>query len=202
MALHLIRANAILYEPVRCGTTWIREALTAAGIEWRPARPVEGVCPRHSLPHHYPGTFRGSACPVRHPREWLESYWRYHVGEPLAHDRAFRRDRWYAHQLFPDRIPDDFGEFATWFVTARPAGVTRYFEWFAGPSGGERVDRVLRQERLADELADWLERLGYDRPDLSGIERVNQRAGETRWPIDVLTRFVESERAMLARWYE
>ena len=202
MALHLLEYNAIVYEPVRCGTTWIREALTEAGIEWRRATPVEGVCPRHALPQHYPGEYAASACPVRHPREWLESYWRYHTGAPLAHDDAFRNGRWYPHQFLPDRLPDDFGEFATWFVATRPAGVTRYFEWFVGPAGGERVDRILRQERLADDLGDWLASLGHEPHELLRNRDVNHRGGETRWPTDVLARFAESERSMIARWYE
>ena len=44
MAFHLVKSNALLVEPIRCGTTWMAHALRAASIETQQPETVGQCC--------------------------------------------------------------------------------------------------------------------------------------------------------------
>lgn len=204
MAIHLKEANAIFYEIPKCGTSFIRHALTELGIEWEEARVVDGVCPRHSLPEHYPGDYAFRFCSVRHPINWYESYWRFERELDDTGAIPYRDDRWYAHRVLGERMAEEFHVFMEDVIRREPSFFTRLVESFVGPFGLDRMDSIICQETLVDDLSQTLAFLEYGnhRDRIAKMPPVNPSVEPPpEWPGDLFERVEAMERPVIDRFY-
>lgn len=196
MALLLPHSDTLILEIPKCGTNWIRAALTQNRVEWREEAPItEGVGPRHNPAECYP-PHRHVWASVRHPIGWVESYWRY--GHALATTEwkpDKRLPRFAGHDTFTDWIATLLRRFN--------GAVTRILMPFLGESSRPVCDVVLRQEMLALDLFDALSGAGYD-VSLRGLNAV-RRENQSPWlPCDwngQREAFIASERRLIERFY-
>lgn len=194
MALLLPHSDTLILEVPKCGTNWIRAALTACRIEWREELPiVEGVGPRHNpascyVPH------RTTWASIRHPIGWIESYWRY--GHSLA-----------SGEWMPDaRLPQFVGQFSQWIATLLEkfsGAVSQIVAPFIGTIEQPACDVVMRQETLGLDLFNALLAEGYDvrLSDLNAVPRENCSPWlPCNWG-DKAKAFIDSERSLIERYY-
>lgn len=203
MAILLTDSGTLIQEPIKCGTTWLREALTTLHIPWRDPEPVWACCRRHSPWWCYRPAPLVVAL-VRRPDEWLRSVYAFHRGtqEGGSLPLPWVSGKWYAQRaVLGECVPSTFAA----FLEALEGGcVSRYFDAFTGPAGNPCVGMTLRQESLAADLAVLLGRLGRpvasDR--LQALPRVNVTEGPAVcWPEGAREAVLASESYFLARWY-
>lgn len=166
MAILLAEGACIIYEVPRTGTTWMRHALTTLGIPWERALAVPGVCGRHSLPEHYPGTYAIRAFVERDPLDWARSYWSYH------HDMdpdTWDQNTHYPHRIFGPPVEERFEDFLDRIISTNPRSIYQFFEAFRRHS-----NLTLKHENLAVEFHDLLDRCGYT-VDVERVKDVNRR---------------------------
>jgi len=167
MACHLIKANALLVEPIRCGTTWMAHALRAAGIETQQPETIGDCCLRHSFPHNYAGDFDHVIVPVRHPMTWLISYYDFFASRPAE---VWQPGRCYAQKPFGSPMPCSFEAFVKIVVEDDLAG--DYWRGFSDRADGQKT-HFIRQEVLRDELASVLFDLGHTLGELERMDSVD-----------------------------
>lgn len=165
MAFHLLKSNALLVEPIRCGTTWMAHALRAAEIETQQPETVGQCCLRHSFPANYAGDFAAVIVPVRHPMTWLISFYDFFVSRPAE---VWQPGRFYAQKGFGSPMPPSFELFVKHVVENDLAG--NYWRGFV--DGGTHF---IRQEVLRSEWAGELIKLGYPAQLLTAIAAIEPK---------------------------
>lgn len=142
-------------------------------------------------------------CFVRHPLAWYESYWLFMRGRGWNVWGVNRRGRprWHPNAPLDGLGDDDFNRFMRKVLERRPGYVGEMYDRYATPS----IDFVGKQERLAEDLAEVLRRLGVpcDAERLRSRAPVNvsdRAAGAPVWD-EALRREVEAaEHAALERF--
>lgn len=144
MAVRLARSRTLILTPAKTGSTWLRQALTAAGVEWSEEGPPEsqgqGGLEVHARAHEFVAAF------VRHPVNWYMSYW------------SYRMEGGWRERFHLDRTcrANDFTQFVRLVASNVPGFLGAMFERFCGPPEAP-VEFIGRQERLAQDLATLLE---------------------------------------------
>lgn len=145
MAVRLSSSGTLILVPPKVGGTWLRLALTAAGVTWTEEGPPEWGGQGGLDVHIRDGAFIATF--VRGPVDWYRSYW------------AYRMEGGWRPRYELDRIcsADDFSMFIRKTVIELPGFLNAMFERYAGPAD-DPIDFIGRQERLADDLVTLLER--------------------------------------------
>lgn len=196
MAIIVTQPNILILEPVKCGTTWIRSALTECNVDWSVAESVSGVCPRHSYREHYRGDFSQIYCPIRSPYSWLVSYYNFHR---CLKTLPFLNNHFYGHRPFGASMPSSFEDFVEYSLETKTS-VSGYFQPFV-----RKGTKILRQERLRIDLAATLKDNGveFDQAIMNASPKVNESDGLSNWsqvPGHLFSEFKRQERWIL-RYY-
>lgn len=187
MPLVLRKTGAVFLHPMKCGGTWVRDALTEAGIEW------DDAGNQHAdysyIPEHYTAPV---FTVIRHPFAWYKSFWSYRMARgwggnlPLGHGRCRRTD---------------LNQFVLCCIRDHPGFLSAYYDSFT-------VDTVMvmRNERLADDLCDVLGVIGesFDAEKLRGTPPSNVYGSGINYPQSltqtVKTLIVQSECEAFLKW--
>ncbi len=210
MAQRLVKVNALwMYIPF-CGGTWVRSALAAAGVETEEAVQPDGNEAWHGLARQFVGEFDRKVVFVRHPLKWYESYYvRFRAlstGEPerSTAEPLTRVKRFLPFGCLQKYCHQDFDHFISNCIERQPGFVSRMYEWYAGPPGGAGVDYVGRQENLAENFLDVMDKLGYelDREVVRSCPPVNVREPVTvEWNETLKAELLRRERPALDRFF-
>jgi len=153
----------------RCGGTFVEEALDLCGIgtdDWEQSHP-RCFCSRHALLSH---CYRDKLAEVdnvfafiRHPYYYYESTWRWltKFGE-RKRKRLWTWWEWHPFASVGKLYVDDFSSWVRKVMAEEPLWVSRIYDAYVGPEGGEFCQFVGRTEHIADDLVLILGRLGYD----------------------------------------
>ena len=202
--------EALFLHVPRTGGVFVEKALPALGIRtsrWTREVQKPGTAKKHgSLLHLLPkylAKVKFSFCFVRHPLSYYESVWRWLAStNEERRGRIVRKWKWHPFSA-PVRLWEPvFSDWLEKMLDEEPAWVTRLFEMYTGPEGGEWVDFVGRQEHLNQDLIVILNlRLGMNcSVDQLPPDRTNARPMKVEWREDLKHRILDSEMAF-RRWY-
>jgi len=144
----LMGDDLLFYHTPKCGGTWIRYALRSAGVPWKliPEHHQHGTSAE--IPEKYKRGYT-PFCVIRKPETWFQSNYAFKMkrnGHRWTSDHP-QAELWYA---------PTFAESMERYLTELPGHVSRYFYKYTAPC----KKNVLRQEHLADDLVDFLRRVG------------------------------------------
>lgn len=186
----LKKSGAVFLHPMKTGGTWVRCAMTEAGVEWSDEGEGDSHADYHSS---LKVSKRGERFTiVRNPFEWYRSFW------------AFRDSRGWGGSLAIGHACKSrtFDHFILKVTKECPGFLTEYFSRYAA----ETVI-VMRNETLAENLADVLESLGetFDRAKLLGTPPANRSASlpeyaAVRWNQITAGLVVDSEWKLFDQW--
>ena len=160
---------------------------------------------RVSRTHCYPWMYRNDETQpierifafVRHPIAWYESRWRYMWDSP-GHRKRGRVPCWEVAALFDE----DFNVWMERVLVHQPAYVTRLYERYLGPIGGEVVHYVGRTENLIADAVTILRLIGYTVPlDIAAERRNASTKREIVWSMELKSKILAVERATMDRFY-
>jgi hypothetical protein len=141
-------------------------------------------------------------CFVRHPLAWYESYWSFTRSRGWVAWGVNRRGRphWHPNAPLDGLGDDDFNRFMRNVLERCPGYVSRLYGWYAAPE----IDFVGKQERLTDDLAEVLRRLGraFDADRLRAQPPVNvsDRSHAPVWDPALRHEVASAESAALERF--
>lgn len=175
-------SRAVIYHIARTGGIWIKVAIHRSGLRYDRCKHRRGAIHEFGLvrEHATPDMLRPedkeglfSICFVRHPVNWVKSFW------------AFRVRTGYLDMKFPlDRIwNDDLEKFVANILSEYPEGfVTRLYQYYIGEKA-DRLDFIGRQENLVDDLVQALTLAGeeFDEVTLRATGRKNAAASSPRF---------------------
>ena len=185
MSYYLPEKRALFLHVPRTGGTWIKEAMFQAGIpmnKWgrigEPYRPKKHTI----IPHIRPDLWARVGVVfafVRHPVPYYVSVWRF-----ATRSWADRPDKMqWAVQERNDpaaineaifRWKPNFDEWLDEMLEEEPGWVTRWFERYVGPPGGEFCHFVGRTETIESDLERVMRMLGYGKQWDEKRERIAQ----------------------------
>jgi len=198
----VIESATFLHLP-KCGGTWVRQALAAAGLGPREEPPGE--------PHRIAATEgRFVFTFVRHPLSWYRSFWNYRLSTAASRDGPLdghlrEMARRAAEPIDACLVDDDgrprsFAAFAAACVERHPGFLSDRFALFAGES-----DFVGRQESLCEDLVAALTRAGaaFDPEVIRRVPRVNEADPRFRahYPPGLAARLLAAESAAVEAFY-
>lgn len=201
-----VRTNrAIVYHIPKCGGTWVKVAMKAAGLTYRATRNLGphpfGLKNAHATPDMIPERYKDglySIAFVRHPLAWYRSYWAFRMRKGARRDEAFPADGLWS---------DDFSEFVDNVLDAYPGGfVTALYQYYVGEAG-DGVAYIGRTENLANDLVDALFKAGEDFNPWEIFDTAAQNAGIDKWKRaaqyqpDTAFRVLDAERWVTERFY-
>lgn len=203
MSFHIVKSNALFLHIPKTGGTWIERATQAAGIETGPSKAISDVTWRHSLVSHYLDRYDFIFTFVRHPLAWYESWWKF---QTWLNWRDHEPGVWHPQNILEKCASNDFSEFIRLCIRLEPAYITRLYEWYIGPEGGEFVGFVGRYEHLADDLVQVFQMLSleFDEVALRAQAPANVSLspyGEIRWDEELKMRILELEAPIIKRFY-
>jgi len=186
----LVLQNAVFFHVGRTAGHWVRQVIKEMDI------PTREVGEFHDWPEaanlEMPDKQKLHFCFIRHPLEWLRSYW--------MHEMQFG---WQLNDYSKDLVSDNFAEFLRKAIQAHPSGPVSVVY---GPFISQ-CQEVGRQENISSDLEAILEKAGEKiRPD------VIQRAGvitveidpeirqAAKAPRDLLESVLSVESALCQRW--
>ncbi len=208
MARYLKRSKTVLLHIPHTGGTWREEMIDFSRIrsqDWVKRS-------KHALLCHY-NTNRLSkvlrvATFVREPHALYESIWR------CMHNTNVKSRRWLIKRsAHPDSVSakhyvPDFSLWLEAMLKHEPAYVTRIYESFIGPFGGEFCWYVGRMETLNNDFCDLMRRLGYKRNmdrfegEVKKQDPIHVSSGDRfDWPDDLWKRVSEMERLVIDNFY-
>lgn len=163
--------RVIFYQIPKCGGTWVKAALEAAGLHTHYCRsndrhPLDlrrdHATPGNVWPRHRAGRF--GFCCVRYPASWYKSFWCYRL-KSQKFNKRFPLDKHWC---------EDFSAFVDGVLGEFPGGfVTEMYRNYV-----DDVHYVGRQETLADSVVEALRLAG---------ERFNEDALRATEPRNVVS---------------
>jgi hypothetical protein len=203
MALFLPDYSTVIYHVPKCGGMWVEEACLRAGLAiiHLPSPRDPSRADRHLTPAMRPLACDLTACFVRHPIAWYESWWKYHVGVP----HNWQDWPWHpTHRLNAIREMD----FNRWVDRMVDAGglYGELLSHYTGPLDAPTCGFIGRVERMADDFLRLL--AAIDHPvdpevirQLKPIHRTPSKVGAPVWQ-DAQRRAVERcEQQIINTWY-
>ena len=165
MAIYLPRSDLLILLPAKCGSTWIRRAVTTLNDAhyFLGPRELRG----HGTLAFYGRNFSKIAAFIRHPYTWHVSYWNY---------RTFVLGFWE-----PERAPMDracshlpFSQYVACVYANLPNCVGDYYSRFIGPPNA-RISFIGKLESLESDFTRLLTESGvsFDVERLSAIPKAN-----------------------------
>lgn len=137
---------------------------------------------------------------VRHPETWYPSFWRYTVdselGCPGRIHQHFRKFDWHPCRALLECWDYDINRWLRNVLRFCPMHLTRMYDLYCGPEGGEAVDFIGRQETLRQDVRQLFGR-SFDE-----VPRVN--TSKTDKPViddGLLLEVVDMERFVVERFY-
>lgn len=218
MAIRLTKADCVIYEMPKTGTTFIRKALLHCGIAHTFDEPLIKSCPRHSPWWCYPKATTMVGI-VRHPVKWFESWYKFHRYGSETAKGSLRRlnsavrvelqpDMWYPHRMMWAKDGTFSMPFDIWMETMLmfyPSSYTRLVDAFLGPCGYTAMHHVMQAECLVNDLSRILLSLGYENatPEkLREIEHQNVSNGDVEWTPYLRNQVIYQEQLVIRRYYE
>ena len=165
MAIYIPKGDLLILLPAKCGSTWIRRAVTALEDTYYFLGPRE--LRGHGTLGFYGDNFSKIAAFIRHPYTWHVSYWNY---------RTSVLGYWE-----PERVPIDkccanlpFSDYMACVYNKFPNCVGDYYSRFIGPPK-KRVSFVGKLESIETDFIRLLTSVGvtYNRERLSTLPRAN-----------------------------
>jgi hypothetical protein len=144
---------------------------------------------------------------VRHPKSYYESVWKFIASRGNA-KRLYliRHWRWHPHRVAARLYEPDFNDWVARMLDERPCWVTRLYEQYVGPEGGEFVDFIGRTETLENDFIKLMKGLGYPangwKERLQTLGRRNAVPRKIEWDEGLLQRMLTTERLVINCFYE
>lgn len=211
MARFLKEHKLLIQHIPRCGGTSIEQYVDVLGLSYGrmlEAGPRRFIRKHLLLGHYYPKVLVRTnkiAIFVRHPKSLYESLHAWMSNLRPVSFRWIRRRPWHPKQEAVKQYHPNFPLWVDRMLTYQPAYITRLFEQYCGPVGGEFVDYVGRTENLADDFVSILRAAGYSVSDeeaetLRMTEKQNPREYKYHWPTHVEAGFLHIERLAIERY--
>ena len=223
MSYYLPEKSALSLHIPRTGGTWVKEAMFQAKIpmdKW--GRVCETYRPRkHTIiPHIHPKLWAKVGVVfsfVRHPVPYYVSVWRFTTRsweiwpDKMKMMVIERKDPAVINEAVL-RWKPDFDEWLDEMLEEEPGWVTRWFERYVGPSGGEFCHYIGRTETLESDLEQVLRMLGYGklwdekRERIAQIQHAKNKIRAAKAPNievtdDQRARIERSERVVIRRFF-
>jgi len=204
MALYLPEKNVVFLHIPKCGGFWVEEALLRAGVSVQllpnPQDPLRAD--RHANLEQIDRKPDMVCAFIRHPLMWYESWWKYSAGKP------HNWDRWDWHPTYPLQTCRhfDFNEFIERVLAKKAGFLTRLYAHYLGDLSEPLVHMIGRVERMADDFLAMLRAIGVEvDPDvIRNLPPQNPSycpLGSPVWREDQEQAVLESEKAIINRWY-
>lgn len=183
-----VNGKVLILEIPKTGTTWIRYALNVLQIPHRIERARGRACQRHSARQHY-APARVTVATVRHPYEWVKSYWTHQRGVDWSKFDIHH----YPHKEF---VPED-RTFEQYVSMMCEHSLHDYFHSF-------HPDKWMKNETLEESFLEILEIAGIGDVSLDRLQRVPlqnvSRSVDAYCSDEVRQAFLTAQQPMLERW--
>ncbi len=188
----LIFKNAVFLHVPKTGGTWVKAAVSNAGIEFEEYL-VDGDI--HGDLSYCPFRDRFIFAFVREPLSVYQAYWRFKTMVGWDQRNPFDMDC----------AAPTFHTFVENVLRLEPAWCSRMFEDYVGRTVADEISFVGRYEALADDLVRALGMIGasFDEPALRATPPVNMSTVSrelTQWPPELEARVRRSEERALLRF--
>lgn len=193
----LVDKKAVFLHVPKTGGSWVTNCLTRQeGISTEHISSKHGDIERvNNFWRHYPYLYaRKTAklgfdlqyklensfkfCFVRHPYEWVKSYYRFQeengwpkwkgLGEEWI---KYGNSNWHPNTPLYELSHRSFNDFLRDLIKSRPGYIYELYSWYTGRD----IDFVGRQESLEEDLIKVLEKIGckFDKNKINSLGRVN-----------------------------
>jgi hypothetical protein len=156
----------ILLTPPKTGSQWIKSSLinVSAPVEVIDADNVNG----HGDLSYYGTGYNFTACFVRKPEDWIESYWFYR-----ERNQSWE-ERWAIDRLCGIRAKGHFQRFLELYEENCKGYISNMFRGYTH-KGSTQIDFIGRQEGLSDEFQRLLSERGisFDREKILDMAPIN-----------------------------
>ncbi len=168
MVRYIKQTGTLIQHIPRTGGSWVEEALGICEIRcsrWGKAQ--FGCYPRkHSLMNHYKRerleNVYYTAVFVRDPFALYESFWKFFRERGRVEKGAINnRWAWHPKQVALKYYSNDFNTWAFTMTQKEPGWLTRLYELYVGPEGGEFCDFIGRTETLCDDFCHLMSIIGF-----------------------------------------
>jgi hypothetical protein len=188
----LIFANAVFLHVPKTGGTWVKAAVSNAGIEFE-EHLVDGDI--HGDLSYCPFRDRFIFAFVREPLSVYQAYWRFKMTAGWDQRNPFDGDC----------AAPTFDGFVENVLRLEPAWCSRMFEDYVGRTPADEISFIGRFEALADDLVRALEMIGarFDEGVIRSTPPVNVSTVSrelTRWSPELAARVKRSEQRALLRF--
>ena len=167
---------------------------------------------------------------VRHPISYYESLWFYITATNQESGMYKKLNRWRTWQPFTTATmlyndlhiengeEDLFNDWMFCMLEKEPLWYTRLIEQYVGPSGGEFLDYIGRTETLERDFCEAMTIFGYGEEIEEATTRISDigkcntskerlakkqvKEKKVEWCPDIKARVLETERQVIARFYE
>jgi len=188
---YLLTSRTLISHIPRCGGTFVEQSLESLGIScsrWTMKQDRSRFPRKHPT---YPQLTKKAkaqvdriAVFVRDPVALYPSIYRYLASVSITKRRALLDFPYHPHAICVRFFSSSFEEFVRSLLHAEPSYLTRQYENYIGPEGGEFVDFVGRTERIREDLSVLLARTGEVADFSETLKRLEKlpRANEVAVP--------------------
>lgn len=215
MACFLPDTKTLFLHITRCGGTWIDRVLDRLDIEvdtWLRSKTLAPIPRKHGMSGHFVKKYMVDVDQmvvfVREPHGLYASIWKYLNRIQRKKLPFFTELSWHPFKRPAELFVEDFGDWVLAMLEQEPGFVTRLYEGYVGPAGGEFCWYVGRVETLVEDFCRLMRLLGYeleiDRHEKFLMSTGNVNASRRRpvvWPDDLWVAVSKAERPAIDRFY-
>jgi hypothetical protein len=214
MARYLDKHKVLFQHIPRTGGTWVEKALTAMDVKaGRWVEKQEPWLPRkHSLLGHYfrkdMATVNYVVTFVRHPETLYPSVWNWLKAQtPKKRRSIVERWRWHPKRRAAELYQPVFDDWVFLMLRHEPGWVTRLYENYCGPPGGEYCDYIGRTESLIGDFCTAMAMVGYGQEitqwslEIYDLPPQNVSKERVKWNSGLLSDVLFVERLCIERFY-
>lgn len=213
MARYLHESRTLFLHIPRTGGSFIEDAIEVCGVHygrWLNKQP--GWLPRkHALLSHYwPKQHKRishTVAFVRHPVSLYESWWKWFRTSRRVernHVKPGKHWDWHPKAQASVHYNEDFNKWVEAMLTHEPSWVTRIYEQYVGPEGGEFCFYIGRTEHLLQCFLEVMGMLGYENlpaEKLNNLNRRNRVKIRINWDRSLQQEVLRTEIVALRRFY-